>query len=103
MSEDTKDIMENETDVITLVDEDGAEHEFEIVDTAEIEGVNYVALVPILESPEDILDDSGELVILKVTEEDGEEFLDAIDDEDEFNKISAIFVERLEEEYDFEE
>jgi len=103
VSEDTKDIMENETDVITLVDEDGAEHEFEIVDTAEIEGVNYVALVPILESPEDILDDSGELVILKVTEEDGEEFLDAIDDEDEFNKISAIFVERLEEEYDFEE
>jgi len=99
MSNDLQNEMETGEDIITLVDDDGEGHEFEIVDSTEMDGGNYVALVPI----EDDSDDSGELVILKVMEEDGEEFLDTIEDEAEFDKVSAIFVKRLEDVFDFEE
>ena len=36
-----------EKDVISLLDEDGKEHEFEIVDALELEGKQYLALVPL--------------------------------------------------------
>ncbi|MGI6403424.1 MAG: DUF1292 domain-containing protein [Oscillospiraceae bacterium] len=90
-------------DLLTLVDEDGKEHEFELVDTAEFEGVNYAALVPVFESGQELLDDSGELILLKVVEEDGEEFLEPIEDDDEFDRVGAFFMERLKDTFDFEE
>lgn len=94
-----------ETDIMTLVDDEGIEHEFEIADTLELDGENYVALIPIFKNVEDSLEDPAELVILKIVagEGEGEEFLEAIEDEDEFEKIGAIFVERLESEYEFED
>lgn len=90
-------------DLLTLVDEDGKEHEFELVDTAELEGVSYAALVPVFESGEDLLDDSGELILLKVVEDDGEEFLEPIEDDEEFDRVGAFFMERLKDTFDFEE
>uniref|UniRef100_UPI0037DBF1C6 DUF1292 domain-containing protein n=1 Tax=Methanomethylophilus alvi TaxID=1291540 RepID=UPI0037DBF1C6 len=59
-----------------------------------------MALSPVFDNPQDSLDDSGELVILKVVTVDGEEFLETIDDEDEMDEIADIFMERLEEDYD---
>lgn len=103
MNDELDNGMNNDTDFITLIDEEGVEHEFEVVDSAELDGQDYVALVPVFDQPEELLEDSGELVILKVVEDDGEEFLDAIEDEAEFDKISAIFVKRLEDVFDFEE
>ena len=46
---------------------------------------------------EEILDDDGELIILKVCEEDGETYLEPIEDDNEFNEIGKIFEERLSE------
>ena len=40
---------------------------------------------------EEILDDDGELIILKVCEEDGETYLEPIEDDNEFNEIGKIF------------
>jgi uncharacterized protein YrzB (UPF0473 family) len=91
------------SEILTIVDEAGEEHEFELVDTEEIDGVRYVALVPVFDEAEELLDDSGELVVLKATVEDGEEFLDAIEDEDEFDRISEFFMERLKDVFDFED
>ena len=93
------------TDLITLVDDDGNEHEFEFLDSIEMEetGKRYVALVPTFSDPEAALQDSAELVILEVIEENGEEFLEPIQDEETFNEVSAVFVERLSEEYDIED
>jgi uncharacterized protein YrzB (UPF0473 family) len=48
-----------------------------------------------------MLDDAGELIVLRVQEEDGETFLVPIEDEKEYDRISAAFEERLSEEYDF--
>ena len=87
-------------DILTLLDEDGVEHEFEVADTMDLDGVEYMALIPVL-SPEEALEDSGELIVLKVVMEDGEEFLEPIMDELEFNRIADIFMNRLEGEYDF--
>ena len=58
-----------EKDVISLLDEDGKEHEFEIVDALELEEKQYLALVPLYDESqaEEALEDSGELVILRVS------------------------------------
>ncbi len=101
--EQNKDMEMEETTIITLVDDNDEEREFEVVDSAELDGQEYVALVPVLDEPQEVLEDSGELVILKVVEEDGEEFFDAIEDEEEFDRISAIFMKRLEDVFDFED
>lgn len=92
---------EMDTDVITLVDEEGVEHEFEIADVLEHENETYMALIPLPENAEEVLDDLGELVILQVITEGEEEFLEAIEEEETFQKISKLFMERLGEEYDF--
>lgn len=93
----------NDEDVISLVDEDGIEHQFEIADVLDDEGTYYMALIPIFDTAEALLDDTGELVVLKVVADGAQEYLEAIDNEEEFNKISKMFMERLSEDYDFEE
>lgn len=90
-------------DILTLLDDDGREHQFEKVDEAEFEGADYYALIPMFDTPEEQLDDRGELVILKVVEDEGEQFLEAIEDEAEFKRIGDFFVQRLEEYFDFED
>ena len=84
-------------DFVTVTDEDGNEFELEHLDTAEINGVVYMAFVP-ADMDED--DEDFGLVILKVVAEDGEEAFATIDDEDELNAAYALFVERLSEEED---
>ena len=91
-------------DILTLVDEDGQEHEFEVVDTLEMGEERYMALVASYDDPQETLEDDGELVILKVLEdEDGEDYLEAIQEEEEFDQVAAIFMERLEDDFDFNE
>lgn len=87
--------------VITLVDEDGVEHEFQMADMLEDNDTQYLALIPVIEDPDELLSDPGELVVLKIVAEGVEEYLEAIEDEAEFNRISAMFMERLGEDYDF--
>jgi uncharacterized protein YrzB (UPF0473 family) len=95
--------MDLEYEILTLTDDDGVEHQFEVVDSAELDGKEYMALVPVYEKPEELLDDSGDLIVLKVVEDDGEEYLDSIEDEEEFDKVSTFFMQRLSETFDFEE
>ncbi|MBQ5321582.1 MAG: DUF1292 domain-containing protein [Oscillospiraceae bacterium] len=90
-------------DTVVLTDDEGNEQEFEILDTYEEDDNLYYALTPVLNTPEDMLSGSGELVVLQSVEEDGEELLATIDDEDEYERIGNIFLTRFEEEYDDEE
>ena len=89
-------------DVVSVIDEDGVEHFFEELDRIENDNGRYVALIPIYDDAQDILDDDGELIILKVEEEDGETYLCPIEVEEEFNEINSIFIERLSDNYLFE-
>lgn len=90
-------------DIVSVVDEEGKEHVFEELDRIETEKGKYVALLPIFDDPQEQLDDSGEVIILKVSEEDGETYLSAIEDEDEFNEVGNLFEERLEDLFEFNE
>lgn len=87
-------------DLYTLVDEDGNEQTFEMIDAMEENGIQYYALTPY---PEDLGND--ELVILKMENVDGEDILVSIDDDDEFDRIGEIFLERIDEMFseDYEE
>ena len=77
--------LEFEQEIFTLTDEEGNESDFELIGSMELDGVNYVALLPV-EGTED------EYVILKLTEdEDGDEVLVTIDDDDEFDKVEDAF------------
>ena len=57
----------------------------------------YFALIPYFESPEDSLDDDGDMVILKSQIVDGEEMMASIDDDEEYERIGNLFLERLSE------
>ncbi len=95
--------MEFGPNLISLMDEEGQEHEFEFVDSLELEGSEYVALIPVYDNPADSLDDDGELVVLKVIQDSEEEYLEAIEDEDEFNNVSELFMDRLSDLYDIQQ
>ena len=95
--------MEFGPDLLTLVDDEGVEHQFEVIDTLEIEDDRYIALIAVYDDAEDAVEDDGELILLKSEMEGEEEFLVAIEDEEEFNKVSEIFLDRLDEYYDIQE
>lgn len=91
-------------DIVTVIDDDGVEHLFEEIDRVETEeGYRYVALLPVYDNETEILDDDGEVLILKVIEEDGETYLVQIEDEKEFNEIGNIIEDRLIEKYEAED
>ncbi len=89
-------------DIVSVVDEDGKEHIFEELDRIETDKGKYVALVPAYDQAADLLNSSGELIILKAEEEDGEIYLSQIDDEAEFKEVGDLFEERLHEKFDIE-
>lgn len=96
MSEQIKNEQEYNPDIITLADDDGKEYSFEVLDAIETDTGRYLALLPTFDDPQKMLDDSGELVIVKVGEEDGEEYYYEIEDDDEYETIADAFVDRLE-------
>ncbi|MDL2327140.1 DUF1292 domain-containing protein [Ruminococcaceae bacterium OttesenSCG-928-A11] len=91
-----------EPDILTLEDEEGREHAFEVMDATDIEGVRYLAVVPYHEDPADALEDDGEMLIMRVGEEDGEEFLDVVEDDEELLSVGQVFLNRLSEVYDID-
>ena len=90
-------------DIVSVLDEEGKEHTFEELDRIETDKGKYVALLPIFDDADEQLEDSGEFIILKATEENGETYLSAIEDEDEFNEVGVLFEERLIDLFEFEE
>lgn len=83
-------------DIVSVVDEEGTEHIFEELDRIETDdGKRYVALLPVFDEKEEILDDDGDVFILEVTEENGDPYLVQIEDEKVLEEIAKIFEERL--------
>lgn len=87
-------------DIVTVTDEEGRVHEFEVLDAIETDDGRYVALLPVYDDPAELTEDDGELIILEVVEENGEETLCPIEDEIVFEEIAACFEERLSEYYE---
>ena len=92
--------MENDN-IIVLTDEDGVDVEFEFCASVEYEGNEYVVLLP-------TEDDDGEVVILKVVEDENASDEDevtyvGVDDDDVLQAVFDLFKEQAGDEFDFEE
>ena len=70
-----------EADLITLIDDEGQEHEFEIIDELENDDGHFMALVPTQQDP------------------DGEEQLQEVEDDALLDKLADIFETRFNEAY----
>ena len=79
--------MDNDN-IITLIDENGKELDFEMVAVIPYKGKDYVALVPAGD------EECDEAVILEIEEqEDGSEELITIESDEVFEAVSALFEE----------
>ena len=83
-------------------DEDGKEFSFEVIDAADYNDERYLAVVPYAEDSTEQLEEDANLIIMRVGEEDGEEYLDVVDDDEELYEVSDMFARRLEELYDID-
>ncbi len=81
-------IPEEEVNILTLTDENGADVDFEYLDCIEYEDKEYLVLMPVEE-------ESNEIVILEVepVDEENENYL-AVSDEAVLDAVYAIFKER---------
>ena len=95
--------LEYTPDIVSLTDDEGNEYTFEVLDAIESDDGRYLAMLPIYDDPQKTLEDSGELVIVKVGEENGEEYLYPIEDDDEFEKAEDYFNDLLFGEIDYDE
>ena len=92
------DEMMNDADLYTLVDEEGNEKLFELVDVLDEDGKVYFALIPHIEDPAALLEGEVELVVLQaLTDEDGNEILEPIESDEEYERIADLFIARLDE------
>ncbi|KUK83481.1 MAG: hypothetical protein XD97_0171 [Pelotomaculum thermopropionicum] len=74
---------------ITLMDEEGVEHSFTVIDIIEVEGSEYAILLPVEE-------ESDEAIILKFDlDEEGNELLVDIEDDKEWEKVADYWEEMI--------
>ena len=86
--------------IVTLVGDDGAEFECEVVEIFELDGQEYALLLPIAES-EDA--DDEDMVVMRVDwADDDEATFSSIEDDGEFERV-RVYVESLADEDDAED
>ena len=97
MENENLELMEEETSILTLTDENGENVDFEYLDCIELEGKEYLVLLPA-----DAVE--TEIVILEVepVDEENENYL-SVDDEGVLNAVYNIFKEKYKDILTFEE
>ena len=92
-----EELLEEEASIISLTDEEGNEVEFELVDSVDYEGKEFLILLP----PEE---EAAEVVILEVEpHEDGSESYLTVSDEATLMAVFEIFKDRFQDIFTFEE
>ncbi|KAB3527620.1 DUF1292 domain-containing protein [Alkaliphilus serpentinus] len=85
--------MEERDNIITLVDEEGNEEDFEIIMTLEVEDNEYAILMPLEGDEED------DAYIFKIVSENNDEYtLVAIEDDEEYENVVAAYEAIVDEE-----
>ena len=95
--EENKDMIPEEDNIVTFVDENGEEIEFEYFDSIDYEGKEYLCLLPTEEG-------NNEVVILEVEpiDEENENYL-AVEDEAILEGVYAIFKDHYKDILTFED
>jgi len=93
---------EEEASLVTLLDEEGNEHQFEHVDSFPFNGETYVVLIP---TEEAIAEGEADEVLFFTlqTDDEGKEALSLVEDEAELDMIYEEFKIRMQDEFDFED
>ena len=92
--------MEEENNIVTLVDEDGKEFDFDLVMTFDYEGGRYAALLP-MDEMEDVGND--EVVLLEIVKEDGEEQYVSIENPILLDEVFNEFLDLFDAQFDDED
>jgi len=82
-------------DIVTLVDDEGIEREFEVLDFIENSKGRFYALMPNFDLPDENLDKDETYFIFEIVEENGEEQLVEVEDDDLLDSLSEEFEKRL--------
>ncbi|MGE5549561.1 MAG: DUF1292 domain-containing protein [Bacteroidota bacterium] len=90
------------SDLVTLVDEEGHEHQFSLVDVVELEDRRYALMVPVGEEKAGEEEEEEAFIFRLETDEKGDDVLVDIDDDEEFERVCAAFDE-LDEDFDDED
>lgn len=81
-----------EVDLISLLDDEGNEYEFEVLDEIDYKDGHYYALMPTFDLPDqDIESGSTYMIFEAVEDESGEPQLAEIEDEELLDEIAEIF------------
>lgn len=79
-------------DLISLLDDDGNEYEFEIMDEIDYKNGHYYVLMPLFDLPEeDIVSEHTYVILEAVEDEDGNPQLAELDDPDLTEELDAIY------------
>ena len=81
-------------DIIILIDENGEEQEYELLDTIEYEGERYVVLIQ---------EDEDEVSILKIESEEDEDLSLVTCEDAEIEEVYSLFREKNTDNYDFDD
>lgn len=81
--------------IYTLTDQEGTKQKFELLDSMDVDNQTYYAVIPYYEEPDEVSSEYEELVVLKSVYEGNEELWATIDDDDEYERIGNIFLEKL--------
>lgn len=90
-------------DLITLIDDQGVEHEFEILDVIDNSKGCFYALIPVPKSSEELLESEGTYYIFEEIEEDGEKQLAEVEDDELLDELAEEFESRFDDMYDYGE
>lgn len=91
-----------EPDILSVTDDEGNEILFELLERYETDKAAYVAITEYHDDAEEIVEADYEVIILRVDEENGEEFLVEIDNEEEYEEVSEVLMKMVEEKFDVE-
>ncbi len=78
------------SDFITIIDEDGQESELEVIDRMDYNGESYMAFLPADMDEND--PDYGFIILRVITDENGDEIFESIDDEEQLQDVYEKFM-----------
>ena len=89
------------SDFVTIIDDEGNEFELEVIESMDYNGHTYRAFLPADMSEDD--PDYGFVLLRVVEDENGDEYFEDIPDDDEYDTVADLFINRLQDAFEIDE
>lgn len=92
-------------ELVTLVDEEGHEHEFMLLDIIMVNDHEYAIMLPVSSEEEDAAEEDAaeeeqEAIVFRIDDSDGEQSLTVVEDDEEWEAVAAAWEEMAVREFD---